>query len=36
MRAVAAGQPSAVNHENCSFFIVDRDSRLVARVRDRN
>ncbi len=32
----AAGEPSAVDHENWSFFIVDRDGRLAARVRDRN
>jgi hypothetical protein len=32
----AAGEPSVVNHENWSFFIVDRDGRLAARVRDRN
>ena len=32
----AVGEPSAVDHENWSFFIVDRDGRLAARVRDRN
>lgn len=30
-----AGQPTAVDHENLSFFIVDREGRLAARVRDR-
>jgi hypothetical protein len=30
-----AGQPTAVDLENWSFFIVDRDGRLAARVRDR-
>lgn len=29
------GQPSTVDHENLSFFIVDRDGRFAARVRDR-
>ena len=32
----AAGPPSTVDHENLSFFIVDRDGRLAARVRDRD
>ncbi|MCB4358170.1 DUF1684 domain-containing protein [Quatrionicoccus australiensis] len=31
-----SGQPSAVDHENLSFFIVDREGRLAARVRDRD
>lgn len=31
-----AGKPSAVDHENLSFFIVDREGRLAARVRDRD
>jgi len=30
-----AGQPTAVDHENLSFFIVDRDGRLAVRLRDR-
>ncbi len=30
-----AGRPTAVDLENWSFFIVDRDGRLAARVRDR-
>jgi len=30
-----AGQPTAVDLENWSFFVVDRDGRLAARVRDR-
>lgn len=30
-----AGKPSTVDHENLSFFIVDRDGRFAARVRDR-
>lgn len=29
------GKPLAVDHQNLSFFIVDRDGRLAARVRDR-
>lgn len=29
------GQPTTVDHENLSFFIVDREGRLAARVRDR-
>lgn len=29
------GQPSTVDHENLSFFVVDRDGRLAVRVRDR-
>lgn len=31
----AGGAPTTVDHENLSFFIVDRDGRLAARVRDR-
>lgn len=31
-----AGQPTTVELENATFFIVDRDRRLAARVRDRN
>ncbi len=30
------GQPTTVDHENLAFFVVDRDGRLAARVRDRN
>lgn len=30
-----AGQPAAVDHENWSFFIVDREGQLAARLRDR-
>ncbi len=30
-----AGQPTVVDLENGTFFIVDRDNRLAARVRDR-
>lgn len=30
-----AGRPTAVDHQNLSFFIVDRDGQLAARVRDR-
>lgn len=30
------GPPATVDHENLSFFIVDRDGRLAARVRDRD
>lgn len=30
-----AGKPSTVDHENLSFFIVDREGRLAVRVRDR-
>lgn len=30
------GQPTTVDHENLAFFIVDREGRLAARVRDRN
>lgn len=29
------GLPTTVDHENLSFFVVDRDGRLAARVRDR-
>jgi len=29
------GEPTAVDHENSRFFIVDREGRLAARVRDR-
>lgn len=32
----AAGAPSTVDHENWSFFIVDRDGHLAARLRDRD
>jgi uncharacterized protein (DUF1684 family) len=28
------GSPSTVNHENWSFFVVDRNNRLAARLRD--
>lgn len=28
------GQPATVNHENWSFFVVDCDNRLAARLRD--
>lgn len=31
-----AGRSTAVDHGNLSFFIVDRDGRLAARVRDRD
>jgi len=31
-----AGQPTMVSLENASFFVVDRDKRLAARVRDRD
>lgn len=31
-----AGKPSSVEHGNLSFFVVDRDNRLAARLRDRN
>lgn len=30
------GRPTAVDHENLSFFVVDRDGRLAVRVRDRD
>jgi len=30
------GQPTTVDHENLAFFVVDREGRLAARVRDRN
>ncbi|UCV13493.1 DUF1684 domain-containing protein [Quatrionicoccus australiensis] len=30
------GSPATVDHENLAFFIVDREGRLAARVRDRN
>lgn len=30
-----AGQLSVLSHENWSFFIVDREGRLAARLRDR-
>ena len=30
------GKPTTVDCENLSFFVVDRDSRLAVRVRDRN
>ena len=29
------GPPAVIEHENWSFFIVDRDKRLAARLRDR-
>ena len=29
------GQPDTVDHDSLSFFIVDRDGRFAARVRDR-
>lgn len=31
-----SGQPSTVDDKNLSFFIVDRDNRLAARLRDRD
>jgi uncharacterized protein (DUF1684 family) len=31
-----AGPPSAVDYQNWSFFVVDRENRLAARLRDRN
>lgn len=31
-----AGSPTAVDHENLSFFIVDREGRLAVRLRDRD
>lgn len=31
-----AGQATAVDQQNLSFFIVDREGQLAARVRDRN
>lgn len=31
-----AGQPTVVDFQNWSFFLVDRENRLAARVRDRN
>ena len=31
-----AGQSSTVEHENWSFFIVDRDGHLAVRLRDRD
>ncbi len=36
LRTDVDGQPSTVDYENWSFFIVDRDHRLAARLRDRN
>ena len=30
------GAPSTVDHENLSFFVVDRDNRLAVRLRDRD
>ncbi len=30
------GQPSTVDHKNWSFFVVDRDQRLAARLRNRD
>jgi len=31
-----AGQPSIVDFENWSFFLVDRENRVAARLRDRD
>ena len=31
-----AGQPTVVDFQNWSFFLVDRESRIAARVRDRD
>lgn len=31
-----AGQPTIVEFENWSFFLVDRESRIAARLRDRD
>jgi len=31
-----AGLPTVVDHDNLSFFIVERDQRLAVRLRDRN
>ena len=31
-----AGQPTIVDFQNWSFFLVDRENRLAARVRDRD
>ncbi|NTV71094.1 MAG: DUF1684 domain-containing protein [Azonexaceae bacterium] len=31
-----AGQPSVVDFENWSFFLVDRENRIAARLRDRD
>ena len=31
-----AGKPSTVDHKNWSFFVVDRDKRLAARLRNRD
>ena len=30
------GQPTTVDYKNWSFFVVDRDNRLVVRLRDRD
>lgn len=30
------GSPSVIDHENLSFFVVDRDGQLAVRVRNRN
>jgi hypothetical protein len=30
------GKPDTIDHENLSFFIVDRDGRLAVRLRDRD
>ncbi len=35
LKTDAEGAPSTVDHENLSFFVVDRDGRLAVRVRDR-
>lgn len=35
LRTDKDGQPDTVDHENLGFFIVDREQRLAARVRDR-
>lgn len=36
LQADIAGQPSVVEFQNWAFFLVDREGRLAARVRDRN
>ena len=30
------GSPSVIDHENLSFFVVDRDGQLAVRVRNRD
>lgn len=30
------GRPTVIEHENLSFFVVDRDGQLAVRLRDRN